>query len=195
MNDDIVEDAELEHQFREEEAAYHLAKEKQREKEQTIPIGAYECSADQAGEVIEIHKKAPPKSANAVIISESKSVDQKADVLSKTTTSSSGAGRVANSVSRTSKPNDKVSALLDSRPYATVISPQQQKLLSRRAITCGGMSLILDGLPVLFPFPHLYTEQYRYMYALKQSLDAKGHALLEMPTGTGMLLPGLWGSG
>ena len=28
-------------------------------------------------------------------------------------------------------------------------------------------------------------EQYEYMRALKQSLDAGGHCLLEMPTGTG----------
>lgn len=31
----------------------------------------------------------------------------------------------------------------------------------------------------------MYPEQYNYMLELKRALDAKGHALLEMPTGTG----------
>jgi DNA excision repair protein ERCC-2 len=31
----------------------------------------------------------------------------------------------------------------------------------------------------------MYLEQYQYMRSIKQSLDAEGHALLEMPTGTG----------
>ena len=43
----------------------------------------------------------------------------------------------------------------------------------------------LDGLTVYFPYDRIYEEQYRYMRSLKQSLDAGGHALLEMPTGTG----------
>lgn len=32
---------------------------------------------------------------------------------------------------------------------------------------------------------HIYPEQYAYMLDLKRALDAKGHCLLEMPTGTG----------
>lgn len=44
---------------------------------------------------------------------------------------------------------------------------------------------MLDGIRVLFPFESLYREQYDYMFELKQALDAPGHALLEMPTGTG----------
>lgn len=43
----------------------------------------------------------------------------------------------------------------------------------------------MDGLLVDFPYPTIYPEQYAYMLEIKRSLDAKGHALLEMPTGTG----------
>ncbi len=31
----------------------------------------------------------------------------------------------------------------------------------------------------------MYKEQHSYMVELKHAIDAKGHALLEMPTGTG----------
>ncbi|GMH35311.1 hypothetical protein BSKO_03179 [Bryopsis sp. KO-2023] len=47
------------------------------------------------------------------------------------------------------------------------------------------MKFLLDDLPVYFPYEFIYPEQYKYMVSLKQSLDAKGHCLLEMPTGTG----------
>jgi len=47
------------------------------------------------------------------------------------------------------------------------------------------MEFNLDGLVVDFPYPQIYPEQYAYMLELKRALDAKGHALLEMPTGTG----------
>jgi DNA excision repair protein ERCC-2 len=40
-------------------------------------------------------------------------------------------------------------------------------------------------MTVWFPYDYCYPEQYRYMAELKQTLDAKGHCLLEMPTGTG----------
>ncbi len=46
------------------------------------------------------------------------------------------------------------------------------------------MRFNLDGLEVFFPYDRMYLEQYQYMRAIKQSLDAQGHALLEMPTGT-----------
>lgn len=36
-----------------------------------------------------------------------------------------------------------------------------------------------------FPYEYIYPEQYAYMLELKRSLDAKGHCLLEMPSGTG----------
>ena len=41
------------------------------------------------------------------------------------------------------------------------------------------------GLTVYFPYDYMYPEQYKYMVELKKAIDAKGHALLEMPTGTG----------
>ncbi|CAG9460982.1 unnamed protein product [Pedinophyceae sp. YPF-701] len=47
------------------------------------------------------------------------------------------------------------------------------------------MKFQLEGLTVVFPYEFIYPEQYRYMLELKRSLDAKGHSLLEMPTGTG----------
>ncbi|KAH8393366.1 hypothetical protein KR215_006851, partial [Drosophila sulfurigaster] len=45
--------------------------------------------------------------------------------------------------------------------------------------------LSVDGLLVYFPYEYIYPEQYAYMLELKRSLDAKGHCLLEMPSGTG----------
>ena len=47
------------------------------------------------------------------------------------------------------------------------------------------MKLNVEGLLVYFPYDYIYPEQYRYMLELKRSLDAKGHSLIEMPTGTG----------
>jgi DNA excision repair protein ERCC-2 len=47
------------------------------------------------------------------------------------------------------------------------------------------MRFMLDGLEVFFPYDFVYKEQYTYMLEVKRSLDAKGDALLEMPTGTG----------
>jgi DNA excision repair protein ERCC-2 len=47
------------------------------------------------------------------------------------------------------------------------------------------MRFDLDGLDVFFPYDYLYKEQYEYMFQLKRAIDQKGHALLEMPTGTG----------
>jgi len=47
------------------------------------------------------------------------------------------------------------------------------------------MLLDVEGLSVHFPYEYIYPEQYLYMLDLKRSLDAKGHCLLEMPSGTG----------
>lgn len=47
------------------------------------------------------------------------------------------------------------------------------------------MRINIDGLTVYFPYPRVYPEQYEYMCSLKETLDAGGHAILEMPTGTG----------
>eukprot|EP00795_Rhopilema_esculentum_P003154 gene3154-1459_t len=48
--------------------------------------------------------------------------------------------------------------------------------------------LNIDGLLVYFPYDYIYPEQYSYMLELKKTLDAKGHCLLEMPSGTGKTL-------
>lgn len=47
------------------------------------------------------------------------------------------------------------------------------------------MKFNIDDLPVLFPYPRIYPEQYAYMCDLKKTLDAGGHCVLEMPSGTG----------
>eukprot|EP00045_Choanoeca_perplexa_P011544 m.123032 g.123032 ORF g.123032 m.123032 type:complete len:798 (-) comp15669_c1_seq3:26-2419(-) len=47
------------------------------------------------------------------------------------------------------------------------------------------MKFQLDDLMVYFPYELIYPEQYEYMQEIKRALDAKGHALLEMPSGTG----------
>ncbi|XP_034940132.1 general transcription and DNA repair factor IIH helicase subunit XPD [Chelonus insularis] len=47
------------------------------------------------------------------------------------------------------------------------------------------MKISVDGLIVYFPYDYIYPEQYAYMLELKKGLDAKGHCLLEMPSGTG----------
>ncbi|XP_044730901.1 general transcription and DNA repair factor IIH helicase subunit XPD [Chrysoperla carnea] len=47
------------------------------------------------------------------------------------------------------------------------------------------MKISVDGLLVYFPYEYIYPEQYAYMCELKRVLDAKGHCLLEMPSGTG----------
>ncbi|XP_065833449.1 general transcription and DNA repair factor IIH helicase subunit XPD-like [Oscarella lobularis] len=47
------------------------------------------------------------------------------------------------------------------------------------------MKLNIDGLLVYFPYDYIYPEQYSYMLELKRGLDAKGHCVLEMPSGTG----------
>lgn len=47
------------------------------------------------------------------------------------------------------------------------------------------MKIIIDGLPVIFPYKLIFAEQEIYMKYLKKTLDTPGHAILEMPTGTG----------
>ncbi|KAG1684720.1 General transcription and DNA repair factor IIH helicase subunit XPD [Nymphon striatum] len=49
----------------------------------------------------------------------------------------------------------------------------------------GSGTLDIDGLPVYFPYEYIYPEQFSYMVELKKSLDAKGHCMIEMPSGTG----------
>ncbi|KAJ7632611.1 hypothetical protein FB45DRAFT_912930 [Roridomyces roridus] len=47
------------------------------------------------------------------------------------------------------------------------------------------MKFSIDDLPVVFPYDRIYPEQYAYMCDLKRTLDATGHCVLEMPSGTG----------
>ena len=47
------------------------------------------------------------------------------------------------------------------------------------------MLVNIAGLKVYFPYDYIYPEQYAYMLELKRALDARGHAVLEMPSGTG----------
>ena len=47
------------------------------------------------------------------------------------------------------------------------------------------MRFFIENLDVFFPYDYVYKEQYDYMLNLKRAIDARGHALLEMPTGTG----------
>ncbi|KAM4751729.1 LOW QUALITY PROTEIN: general transcription and DNA repair factor IIH helicase subunit XPD, partial [Cyanocitta cristata] len=58
--------------------------------------------------------------------------------------------------------------------------------MSGRGRACGVHDrLNVDGLLVLFPYEFIYPEQFSYMLELKRTLDAKGHGVLEMPSGTG----------
>ncbi|KAK7978547.1 hypothetical protein PG996_004596 [Apiospora saccharicola] len=47
------------------------------------------------------------------------------------------------------------------------------------------MKFFIDDLPVIFPYPRIYPEQYDYMCALKETLQKGGNCVLEMPSGTG----------
>ncbi|KAF8499927.1 DNA repair helicase [Gautieria morchelliformis] len=47
------------------------------------------------------------------------------------------------------------------------------------------MKFAIDDLPIVFPYDRIYPEQYSYMCDLKRTLDATGHCVLEMPSGTG----------
>ncbi|CUM46745.1 unnamed protein product [Debaryomyces fabryi] len=47
------------------------------------------------------------------------------------------------------------------------------------------MKFYIDDLPILFPYPRIYPEQYAYMCDIKKTLDVGGNCILEMPSGTG----------
>ncbi|KAL4074441.1 hypothetical protein V8B97DRAFT_2103317 [Scleroderma yunnanense] len=47
------------------------------------------------------------------------------------------------------------------------------------------MKFYIDNLPIVFPYDRIYPEQFAYMCDLKRTLDATGHCVLEMPSGTG----------
>ncbi|KAA8491366.1 DNA repair helicase XPD [Porphyridium purpureum] len=67
------------------------------------------------------------------------------------------------------------------------ISPFDTRRLNVVASHSGASSMrvFVDGVPVYFPYEYMYPEQYAYMCELKRALDARGHCVLEMPTGTG----------
>jgi hypothetical protein len=69
----------------------------------------------------------------------------------------------------------------ETNPQTTKVFDQINRVHGQRDT----MKFKLDGLDVFFPYPAIYPEQYEYMLELKRSLDAKGHCMLEMPTGTG----------
>lgn len=50
---------------------------------------------------------------------------------------------------------------------------------------CFVMKFQIDDLPVIFPYPKIYPEQYEYMRDIKRTLDVGGVSILEMPSGTG----------
>ena len=70
---------------------------------------------------------------------------------------------------------------------STVLSKNIESIqqINKSFTTTNTMRFDLDGLDVFFPYDRIYLEQFQYMRSLKQSLDAGGHCLLEMPTGTG----------
>ncbi|CDJ36075.1 protein arginine n-methyltransferase, putative [Eimeria mitis] len=43
----------------------------------------------------------------------------------------------------------------------------------------------LEGVRVYFPYDFIYPEQFAYIRAVKRTVQMQGHAVLEMPTGTG----------
>eukprot|EP00636_Phaeomonas_parva_P005982 CAMPEP_0118854258 /NCGR_PEP_ID=MMETSP1163-20130328/2524_1 /TAXON_ID=124430 /ORGANISM="Phaeomonas parva, Strain CCMP2877" /LENGTH=819 /DNA_ID=CAMNT_0006786953 /DNA_START=512 /DNA_END=2968 /DNA_ORIENTATION=+ len=47
------------------------------------------------------------------------------------------------------------------------------------------MRFRLEDIEVFFPYESMYREQLDYCLEMKRALDAPGHAVLEMPTGTG----------
>ncbi|KAI4365653.1 hypothetical protein MLD38_021619 [Melastoma candidum] len=51
------------------------------------------------------------------------------------------------------------------------------------------MKFRMENITVYFPYDYIYPEQHAYMLDLKRTLDAGGHCLLEMPTGTGKTTP------
>lgn len=66
-------------------------------------------------------------------------------------------------------------------PRLPVASLRRVRPLRRPPI----MRIDVDGITVYFPYEFVYPEQYAYMVDLKRTLDARGHSILEMPTGTG----------
>lgn len=47
------------------------------------------------------------------------------------------------------------------------------------------MKLQIEGVPIYFPYEKIYPEQLKYIKSLLKSIQAPGHVLIEMPSGTG----------
>ncbi|WZZ77150.1 hypothetical protein YC2023_097722 [Brassica napus] len=75
----------------------------------------------------------------------------------------------------------EVSLSLVNNTQASILAGNRSTLLRRRK----KMIFKIEDVTVYFPYDNIYPEQYEYMVELKRALDAKGHCLLEMPTGTG----------
>ena len=74
--------------------------------------------------------------------------------------------------------NSSAHAALPLRQAPLALS--QSKQSSRQPASLDKMRLLIDGLPVFFPYEFIYPEQFQYMLELKRALDAKGHCLLEV---------------
>lgn len=48
----------------------------------------------------------------------------------------------------------------------------------------GAYTIIIDGIPIKFPYENPYDIQIDYMKKVLQSLEQGRHAILESPTGT-----------
>ncbi|KAI7755492.1 hypothetical protein M8C21_031666, partial [Ambrosia artemisiifolia] len=81
--------------------------------------------------------------------------------------------------------NPSLSSLPSSSPSITNIQTISLSIHTQNTNQNKTMKFQIEDITVYFPYDHIYPEQYSYMLDLKRSLDAKGHSLLEMPTGTG----------
>lgn len=66
---------------------------------------------------------------------------------------------------------------LNCRPRTQTFGFGERGLLGLVAVA---MQFHIDELPVYFPYPYIYPEQYQYMVHLKRLLDKRGTGLLEV---------------
>ncbi|KAM3267353.1 general transcription and DNA repair factor IIH helicase subunit XPD isoform X1 [Capsicum chacoense] len=84
--------------------------------------------------------------------------------------------------SRKTSKNSSIKLIWVSKKPIKIITNQENNQNQETPIT---MKFQLEDITIYFPYDNIYPEQYQYMLELKRTLDAKGHCLLEMPTGTG----------
>ncbi|CAZ85686.1 unnamed protein product [Tuber melanosporum] len=87
----------------------------------------------------------------------------------------------AKSFKRVSRPKPHVEA----QSFKRKKKKRPTSPLHRAAPPQLAMRFKIDELEVLFPYPRIYPGEWRYMTDLKRTLDAGGHCVLEMPSGTG----------